>query len=230
MGEGVLGIHSMTTRCIRGRDLAAASPNANANDNSAPDTTAPVVEVDLQQFARTDVQLFEALETAPFRLYDPEPQEVHAGLVGRVGRDVITALRAPELWCLEHGAHIGRSLVEVNILLRWMGQQDPSIYKKYQDFGSGKAKLYARIFQEIPDDAVGPDLPAAIKELENLSHNDDFDLRTVDTGNCFRQVTSSNGRRVRTSRLLGEFNRSSRQRQRRPLRRLTSRGRVGAWC
>jgi hypothetical protein len=34
------------------------------------------------------------------------------------------------------------------IYLEWMARQDPSVYARYKTCGSGKAKLYARIFDE----------------------------------------------------------------------------------
>jgi len=128
----------------------------------------------------------EALETSPARLYDQEQQEVHSGLVARAGRDVITALGTPDLWCMEHGAHVGRMLVEVRIYLQWMALQDPSIYRSFQDYGAGKAKLYARIMEEIPPEHVGPEAKSAIDELNQLSHNHDvLDHRIVDTRGSF---------------------------------------------
>ena len=71
----------------------------------------------------------EALETSPSPLYDREPLEVVSGLVARAGREVITALGAPDLWCMEHGAHVIRVLVEVRIYIQWMARQDPSVYR-----------------------------------------------------------------------------------------------------
>jgi hypothetical protein len=128
----------------------------------------------------------QALETSPSRLYDPEPQEVHSGLVARAGRDVITALGAPELWCMEHGAQIGRVLVEARIYIQWMAQQDPSIYRAFQEYGAGKAKLYARIMDELPEEVKQPDFKEAVEEFKRLSHNDEIlDHRVVDTRDSF---------------------------------------------
>ena len=90
-----------------------------------------------------------------------------SGLVARAGRDVIAALGAPDLWCMEHGAHIARVLVEVRIYIQWMAQQDPSIYRAFQDYGAGKAKLYAQIMDELPPEARRPDFEEAIEELKS---------------------------------------------------------------
>lgn len=119
-------------------------------------------------------------------LYHPERQEVHSGLVARAGRDLIAVLGAPDLWCTEHGAHIIRMLVEVRIYIRWMAQQDSSIYRAFQDYGAGKAKLYARILDELPKDARNPAVNETIDEFERLSYNGGaLDYRTVDTRDSF---------------------------------------------
>ncbi|MDQ2847829.1 MAG: DUF5677 domain-containing protein [Actinomycetota bacterium] len=120
-----------------------------------------------------------------------ERQEVHAGLVARAGRDLITALGAPDLWCMEHGSHIIRVLVEVRIYLQWMATQDATIYRSFQEYGAGKAKLYARIMDELPAEARRPDFEEAVKEVEGLSHNDGpLDHRTVDTRDSFAEGKS----------------------------------------
>jgi Family of unknown function (DUF5677) len=129
----------------------------------------------------------EALETSPARLYDQERQEVHSGLVARASRDVVTVLGAPDLWCLEHGAHIGRMLIETRIYLQWMNTQASDIYRKYQDYGAGKAKLYSRLLSELPQDWLrSSGASESISELEKLGHNHDvIDFRVVDTRDSF---------------------------------------------
>src|SRR5690606_12121261 len=60
------------------------------------------------------------------------------------------------------------------------------IYRTFQEYGAGKAKLYARIMDELPDEARGPDFEEAIKDLKALSYNNDvLDHRVVDTGDSF---------------------------------------------
>jgi hypothetical protein len=87
---------------------------------------------------------------------------------------------------MEHGAHIIRALVEVRIYIQWMAQQDPSIYRVFQEYGAGKAKLYARIMDELPKEARQPDFEEAIKDLKKLSRNDEvLDYRVVDTRDSF---------------------------------------------
>jgi hypothetical protein len=192
------GANSITTRCIRRREFNADEfdseadsvnpPTDDASNGEAPGTaTAPQEGAHLRRLAMDLLSSYvEALETSPARLYDREQQEVHSGLVARAGRDVITALGTPELWCMEHGAHIIRALVEVRIYLQWMTRQDPSIFRAFQEYGAGKAKLYARIMAELPADARRPDVEEAIKHLEMLSHNDEVvDHRVVDTRDSF---------------------------------------------
>jgi hypothetical protein len=128
----------------------------------------------------------EALETAPARLHDKERQEVVSGLVSRAGRDLIAVLTAPDLWCMEHGAHIVRMLVETKIYLHWMAQQDATIYREFQEYGAGKAKLYARIADEVPEEARTAGYQEAMDEFERLSHNHGIiDYRIVDTRDTF---------------------------------------------
>jgi hypothetical protein len=67
-----------------------------------------------------------------------------------------------------------------------MAQQDPSIYRAFQEYGAGKAKLRARILDELPEEARRRDFDEAIKELEKLSDNDEvIDHRVVDTRESF---------------------------------------------
>lgn len=192
------GANSMTTRCMRRREVEAdehdpkdgaveTPSDATSRGEVAAPGAVPERGAHLRQLAIDLLASYvEALEMSPARLYDREPQEVHSGLVARAGRDVITALGAPDLWCMEHGAHIIRVLVEVRIYLQWMAQQDPSIYRTFQEYGAGKAKLYARIIDELPDEARRPDFEEAIKDLKKLSHNDEvLDHRVVDTRDSF---------------------------------------------
>ena len=181
------GINSMVTHCVRRRSVdQKQSGGESMPDNTDPSPT-PEDGAHLRQFAMDLMSSYvEALETAPARLYDQERQEVHSGLVARAAREVITALGAPDLWCMEHGAHVGRMLVEVRIYLQWMAGQGPEIYRSYQEYGAGKAKLYARIAEEIPMEQAGAGVEEAVEELDRLSHNHDvLDHRVVDTRDSF---------------------------------------------
>lgn len=190
-----------TTLCVRSRELELeeqASPAEGEQDESA--STATEHAARLQQIAMEMVSSYiEALETSPSQLYEQERQEVHAGTVTRAGRDVIAALGAPDLWCIEHGAHIGRMLVEVRIRLAWMALQDRSIYRRCQDYGAGKAKLYGRIVQELTGEGVQQHTAEAAEEFARLSHNHSvLDHRVVDTSDSFagtslRQMATDTG-------------------------------------
>lgn len=193
------GANSMTSRCVRRRDRVEDEEVPRASDEAdssaaidGPDPSdMPEAGAHLRGLAMDLVSSFvEALETAPSHLHEREIQEVHSGLVVRAGRDVITALGVPDLWCMEHGSHIIRVLVETRIYLQWMATQDPSIYRSFQEFGAGKAKLYAQIMEEIPAEARRPDFVDAVKELENLSYNSVLDHRVVDTRDSFAEGKS----------------------------------------
>jgi hypothetical protein len=192
------GANSMTSRCLRRRmiekdeqdlqsDSVGDQTDSGPDDDVPAPTATPPGGAHLRRMAIDLLSSYvEALETSPARLYDPDREEVHSGLVTRAGRDVIVALGAPDLWCMEHGAHIIRVLVEVRIYIQWMAKRDPSIYRAFQDYGAGKAKLYARIMDELPEEARRPDFVEAVKELEKLSHNDQIlDHRIVDTRDSF---------------------------------------------
>lgn len=188
--------------------VATAPPQASRDPDSEPDarddrpavvddvgagaTPVPPDGAHLRELTMDLLSSFvEALETAPARLHDKERQEVVSGLVSRAGRDLIAVLTAPDLWCMEHGAHIVRMLVETKIYLHWMAQQDPAIYREFQEYGAGKAKLYARIADEVPAEARTPGYQEAMDEFERLSHNHGIiDYRIVDTRDSFAQGKS----------------------------------------
>jgi hypothetical protein len=195
------GVNSMTSRCIRKRELELEGdsgdtedgggmdgrvPEETSADDAAP-TPLPADGAHLRPLALDLLGSFvEALETSPARLHDKERQEVISGLVARAGRDLIAVLTSLDLWCMEHGAHIVRMLVETKIYLRWMALQDPSIYQEFQGYGAGKAKLYARIIDEVPVEARSVEFREAIDEFERLSHSHGIlDHRIVDTRDTF---------------------------------------------
>jgi hypothetical protein len=195
------GVNSMTSRCIRqredkgessaaaqdGNEMNSASSAEDFGGNGAAPTPLPADGAHLRELTMDLLSSFvEALETAPAHLHEKERQEVVSGLVARAGRDLIAVLAAPDLWCMEHGAHIVRMLVETKVYLHWMAKQDPSIYREFQEYGAGKAKLYARISDEVPEEARTTGFQEAMDEFERLSHNHDLlDHRVVDTRDTF---------------------------------------------
>ncbi|WP_213576978.1 DUF5677 domain-containing protein [Rhodococcus sp. USK13] len=203
------GANAMTSRCIRNREIesvddaqtepADGEPDEQATSSVPSDqaepTPVPTGGENLRRFTMDVLSSFvEALEIAPAHLYANARQEVVSGLVARAGRDLIAVLGAPDLWCVEHGTHIGRMLVEIKIYLHWMAQQDQSIYRQFQEYGAGKAKLYARIVDEVPVEARTAGFGESIEELQRLSHNHDvLDHRTVDTRDTF-----ADGKSIRT--------------------------------
>jgi len=190
------GTNSLTTKCLRRRDVEDQSNGGDDDQVGAPEQVEDEANrpgetaeqgAHLQRLAMDLVSSYvEALETAPARLYDQERQEVHGGLVTRAGREVVAALGSPALWGAEHGSYVNRMLVEVRIYLHWMTTQEASIYRRYQDYGAGKAKLYARIMGELRDELQNEQIGDAIAEFDRLSHTDDvIDHRVVDTSDSF---------------------------------------------
>lgn len=189
------GTNSIATRCLRRRETEESDltqPNVDAANYTDPENYPPptVFPDDTKRYRGFVLDLLssyaEALEAAPSELHQPERQEVNAGLVFRAGRELSVALGHPDLWCEEHGSHISRTLAETRIILQWMTTQDFSIYRTYKDYGAGKAKLYARILDEIPEDARTPAFADGIRELRNLSYSDEtIDYRAVDTSDTF---------------------------------------------
>jgi hypothetical protein len=196
--ETFWNVNSVTTPCIRRRD----QPNSPDNAESEAARKHPTEAADLESAEDRDVQpdsssrqklaedllssYVEALETSAADLYCPERQEVHAGLVFRAGRELIAFLGTPELWCTEFASNIGRMLVEVRIYLTWMALQDPSIYRQFQEYGRGKAKLYSRISKELPEGVRTPAVQESIDVMSRLSRNGSIiDHRVVDTRDSF---------------------------------------------
>ncbi|WP_314879950.1 hypothetical protein [Corynebacterium durum] len=71
-------------------------------------------------------------------------------------------------------------LVEVKIYLAWMAKQDVTIYRDFQEYGKGKAKLNSQILAEFPDEAKKEEFNAGVEEFNRLSYNGgSIDFRTV---------------------------------------------------
>lgn len=187
------GVNSMTTRCMRARDAKPDKQVDIATDPSdgperAQSESSGLLRKDFQQRAMNLTSSYvEAIETSESRLYDPSRDEVHTGLVVRAAREVIAMLGSPDLWCSEHGSGVGRTLVENRILLVWMaGQNQEEIYRRYKDYGAGKAKLYALLAKEVPSDWLINGVEEAVSVIERASHNGEvLDHRTVDIGANF---------------------------------------------
>lgn len=189
------GTNSITTRCLRKRETEKSNvtqPNADlSEDTEREDYPSPTAFPEGTKRYRGFVldvlsSYAEAIETAPSELHQPERQEVNAGLVFRAGRELTVALGYPDVWCEEHGSHITRALAETRIILQWMTTQDLSIYERYKDYGAGKAKLYTRILDEVPEDARTSAFVDGVRELRKLSYNDEtIDYRAVDTRDSF---------------------------------------------
>jgi hypothetical protein len=79
-------------------------------------------------------------------------------------------------------------IVEARIVLAWMSQQDSGVYRKYKEYGAGKAKLYSLIAEEVPTEWLIDGATAAIDKIRDASHNDDIlDFVVVDTRSTFAE-------------------------------------------
>jgi hypothetical protein len=77
------------------------------------------------------------------------------------------ALGNRDLWCPEHGSHVGRTLVENRILIEWMaGQDQDEVYQQFKNYGAGKAKLYSLLAAELPRDWLTDAVDEAISAIE----------------------------------------------------------------
>lgn len=191
-------------KCIRKQDWDLKNQeykdcydDSKKNDYSAENAAPHIFEESdgcLRQFVTDLLSGFiETVELSNLTNITNEQREVVSGLISRAGRDLIAVLEAPSLWCVEHGAHIGRMLVEVKIYLAWMAQQDATIYRDFQEYGRGKAKLNSQILAEFPDEAKEGEFDADVEEFNRLSYNGgSIDLRAVDTRDTF-----ANGKSVR---------------------------------
>jgi hypothetical protein len=103
-------------------------------------------------------------------LYAPSRLEVISGLVSRAARATVAVLRAPHLWCGEHGSSLIRLLAETEILLAWLDQTGPEGYDNYQAFGRGKAKLMKAHMEKLAEDFPGGEPPERLQE--SLLHLD----------------------------------------------------------
>lgn len=179
------GFNSMTSRCIREEDQEKKSNSEPAGLETTDGAHLRGLALDLLS------SYVEALDKSPKDLHRPARYEVHAGLVMRVGTEVVTALGHPDMWCLEHSAHVLRALTETRIVLRWMAIQDPEIYEQFQAYGRGKAKLLGKIAEEIPQPERAALVDEAVSEFERLSGNDGpIDFRIVDTRDSFAEGKS----------------------------------------
>lgn len=182
------GVNSMTSRCIR----EEGQGDREKEGSSAPAGLEATDGAHLRGLSLDLLSSYvEALDNSPKDLHRPARYEVHAGLIMRVGTEVVTALGHPDMWCLEHSAHLVRALTETRIVLQWMAMQDVEIYEQFQAYGRGKAKLFAKITEEIPQPHRAALFNEAVAEFERLSGNHGpIDFRIVDTRDSFAEGKS----------------------------------------
>ena len=96
-------------------------------------------------------------------IYDPVRHEVICGLMSRAARAGLVLIGNPDLWGGENGASTIRLFAETEIVMNWMAREgDDAIYRKYQDYGRGKAKL-AHAHMTALAEAMGENAPDLLR-------------------------------------------------------------------
>lgn len=188
------GVNSTLTPCVRSRDVEvmdnlenSSRPNGEGDRSKNEDQARTSSNHGLATYVEDLLSSFiEALDKSALDQCKRECLEVNAGLVSRAGRELIAVLESPMLWGLEYGSHTTRMLIETKIYVKWMSLQDLSIYKEFQEYGFGKAKLYRAVLEETPDEARPPGFEAGLNEFAKLSRNSEvLDYRVIDTRDTF---------------------------------------------
>jgi hypothetical protein len=139
-------------------------------------------------------RFFEAADVDP-DIYDPTRYEVLTGIVSRMVRAVSIATNTPTMWSTEHGAGLIRGLVEARIVFAWLLQQaDPTLFKKFQDYGRGHLKLLKLQLEEYMDKQTtpNPDLEAYIAELDQEVNEDiSEEFQEIQAGGNFAGSTDT---------------------------------------
>ena len=192
-------INSRILPCFRHQELAqyqstdldsslpseTQTSNQNNMNDSQPDTDRYQLVLELLE------TFIESLELSGFEQQSREKYEVNAGLIIRAGRELLAVLESPVLWTSEYGSHVTRMLVETQIYVTWMSAQADDIYRQYQEYGFGKAKLHARMLEQTPKEHLTDEILKSIEELKKLSRNSEIlDIRTIDTRDSFAEGKS----------------------------------------
>ncbi len=134
-------------------------------------------------------RFLEVAQTADPDLYSPDRFEVLTGITAASIRAVAGASRTPLLWSAEHGVPILRSIVESLIVLRWLVKRDdPSMFRRFKDYGVGRLKLLKLHLQEYLDaqDEPSEELQAYADYLQAEVNQDTFEeYQEIDLSGTF---------------------------------------------
>ena len=138
-------------------------------------------------------------------LDDPDRYEVVTGLAAHGLREAIAVAAHPGLWIGEFSAPMLRVVVEILIVLAWLAdveKEDPSIYRKFKEFGRGRAKLMKLHAEDLADSApAGADLLEGVigrlsdeVNAEVFEEFQDISLEATFSGLNLRQMALAAGR------------------------------------
>ena len=187
------------------RDTQVEPADPETADDAAPPAPEDGSADDLRGQILTSFDTFLADVTHPdfpIDLYEPARHEVTCGLVTRAVRLALGVLESPTLWCSEHASGVIRAMAETEIVLSWMAQQDDAIYRKYQEYGIGKAKLQRRRMAELAAKFDGNPPAYLTKALEHAhqrlggDHGEEFvnvNLDATFAGTSIRQMAAECG-------------------------------------
>ena len=128
-----------------------------------------------KSFDATVERFLAAASEADPDLYNPDRHEVLTGIIFRLVRLASVMIQTPPLWTTEHGSGIMRSLVEGQIVLRWLiKQESPEFYERFKDYGRGRLKLLKLHLEEYRDtlDDVPKEIDDQIEYLDALVNRD----------------------------------------------------------
>lgn len=158
--------------------LYACELPAEAIDSAAEDSTSAIIQARsqwLKELSVTTDRFLAAAKAADPDLYRPDRHEVLTGIVFRLLRLADVMVQSPPLWTTEHGSGVMRSLIEGQIVLRWLiKQDDAALYERFKDYGRGKLKLLKLHLEECREtlDEVPTKLDEQIEYLDELVNRD----------------------------------------------------------
>lgn len=141
---------------IRGATSHSIDVPIVAGDAADPTATGAAVEVKVpgERISALWIRFLEdALQRDP-GLYDPGRQEMISGLTAHGLRTTLALAANPGLWVGEFSAPLLRSVVEILIVLAWLGTPEgraPEVHERFKDFGRGRLKLAKLHAEEFAD-------------------------------------------------------------------------------
>jgi Family of unknown function (DUF5677) len=188
-------------------DGLAIDEEAEAGEHVGDEKTFEIDEIAVKAMSQVEALFNDFIEHVldrdlPLDPSDAAKHEVLCGLVSRSARAVMALIRSPHMWSGEQGSSVMRILAETRIVITWMDLQDPAIYKRYQNYGRGKAKLMRRHMESLIEslgDATSTDLRELAKRVKERAGGDlgeefqDVSVETTFSGISMRQMAVEAG-------------------------------------